>query len=64
MKAGHQGISPTALPGMDGGWMNAASPPAAVAGPVAGNRNDQPNNQQNSSGGLDSWLLDKLFGQR
>jgi penicillin-binding protein 1A len=64
MKAGHQGIAPTALPGLDAGWMNAAPPPAPVASPVGGNRNNQQNDPQNSSGGLDSWLLDKLFGPR
>jgi penicillin-binding protein 1A len=65
MKAAHQGVAPTALPGLaDGGWLNAAPPPAPVPGPVATDRGGQQSNQQNNSGGLDFWLLDKLFGRR
>jgi penicillin-binding protein 1A len=63
MRAGLAGTAPTALPGIgDNGWFNfpapaaAPSPPAEVA--------SQPNNRSNDSGGLDSWLLDKLFGRR
>jgi len=63
MRAGLAGTAPTALPGVgDNGWFNfpapaaAPSPPAEVA--------SQPNNRSNDSGGIDSWLLDKLFGRR
>jgi penicillin-binding protein 1A len=63
MRAALAGTAPTALPGVgDNGWFNfpapaaAPSPPAEVA--------SQPNNRSNDSGGLDSWLLDKLFGRR
>jgi hypothetical protein len=57
MKAAHQGVTPSALPGLGGGsWLN-ASPP--VAGP-ANNGRGAP---QSNGGGVDSWLLDKLFGR-
>jgi penicillin-binding protein 1A len=63
IRAALAGTAPTALPGVgDNGWFNfpapaaAPSPPAEVA--------SQPNNRSNDSGGLDSWLLDKLFGRR
>jgi penicillin-binding protein 1A len=65
MKAAHAGIVPAALPGLDAGWLG-TSPPAGVGappGPMAGARNDQPSRQQNDTGGLDTWLLDKLFGR-
>jgi penicillin-binding protein 1A len=59
MKAAHQGVAPAALPGLGGGpWMN-PPPPQAALGPAATDRSGQPSN-----GGLDSWLLDKLFGRR
>jgi penicillin-binding protein 1A len=60
MKVGHQGVVPSALPGLMSftGW--AAAPPSnygnsAPAGPAA------PRAAQ-SGQGLDTWLLDKLFG--
>jgi penicillin-binding protein 1A len=67
MRTALAGTAPTALPGVapgfgDSGWFNfpapaaAPSPPAEVASP--------PNNRSNDSGGLDFWLLDKLFGRR
>jgi penicillin-binding protein 1A len=59
MKTAHAGLAPAALPGLaSGGWLNLAPPPAAVAGPAA------PDRGQQGSGGLDTWLLDKLFGRR
>jgi len=61
MKVAHQGVAPASLPGLGAGWFNPAPPAAA---PVAGERNNQQNNQQGNSGGLDFWLLDKLFGKR
>jgi penicillin-binding protein 1A len=63
MRTAHQGIAPAPLPGLqDGGWFNAAPPEAAPA-PVSGNPGTAQNNQQSNSGGLDFWLLDKLFGR-
>ena len=62
-------MTPAPLPGQSGGlggglgdW---AQPPQPMQeprapGPVAANRGRQPNN----GGGLDFWLLDKLFGKR
>ncbi len=68
MRAAHQGITPTPLPGFTGGWMNAPSPlspPAAVGqsseGAASGAAVDS-RQQRNGGGTLDSWLLDKLFG--
>jgi penicillin-binding protein 1A len=63
MKTAHAGIGPTGLPGLaSGSWLNLAPPPAPVAGPAAGPSPQQ--NNQNNGGGLDTWLLDKLFGRR
>jgi penicillin-binding protein 1A len=55
MKAAHQGITPTALPDTDG-----FGAPIAAASPA----DPQPQRQPpQSSGGLDGWLLDTLFGR-
>src|SRR6516225_1798924 len=60
------GQAPAALPGLgEQSWFaapfsgTAAAPPAPPA-PVA----EQPSGRSDSGGGLDSWLLDKLFGRR
>jgi len=62
MKTAHQGLAPSALPGLaSGGWSNASpppSPPGAAPGAAPG-RSPPPD-----QGGLDTWLLDKLFGRR
>jgi penicillin-binding protein 1A len=58
MKTAHQGIAPAALAGVaGGGWTPAPRQPQDVGG--AASAAGQP-----STPGLDSWLLDKLFGQR
>ena len=63
MRTAHAGVAPAALPGLtDGGWFSSA-PPAAVSGPAATSGNTQQSNQ-NTGGGLDFWLLDKLFGRK
>jgi penicillin-binding protein 1A len=64
MKAAHQGVAPAALPGVGGGgWLSAMPQPenAAPAGApaAAGARSPQADH-----GGLDFWLLDRLFGRR
>jgi penicillin-binding protein 1A len=61
MQAALRGVPPTPLPGLyGGGWMPAAPPPPqAVPGPVAANEGRRQN-----GGGLDLWILDKLFGGR
>jgi penicillin-binding protein 1A len=56
MRAAHQGVVPVALPGLDGGtWLN---PQQLAPSPAVADRG------QANNGGLDSWLLDKLFGRR
>jgi penicillin-binding protein 1A len=56
MKVAHQGLTPAALPGVaDGGWTFA--PPPQPQG-AAGGRPSAP-----ERGGLDGWLLDRLFGR-
>jgi penicillin-binding protein 1A len=63
MRAALAGTAPTALPGIgDNGWFNFPAPAAAPSPPAE--VTSQPNNRSNDSGGLDSWLLDKLFGRR
>jgi penicillin-binding protein 1A len=58
MRVAHQGVAPAALPGLGASWFNSAPPLAAA--PAAGDRSPQ----QSNAGGLDFWLLDKLFGRR
>jgi penicillin-binding protein 1A len=54
MKAAHQGIAPAALPGVsEGGW-------TALAPPLGGS-GGRPSTPER--GGLDTWLLDRLFGR-
>ena len=66
MRTALSGQAPAALPGLgEQSWFaapfsgTAAAPPAPPA-PVA----EQPGGRSDSGGGLDSWLLDKLFGRR
>jgi penicillin-binding protein 1A len=62
MQAALRGVPTTPLPGLyGGGWMAAAppAPPESIPGPVAAN-----DGQRRNGGGLDLWLLDKLFGTR
>jgi penicillin-binding protein 1A len=65
MRTALAGTAPTALPGVvpgfaePGGWF---SPPAAVPPPPP--TEAQPEARRDNGGGLDSWLLDKLFGRR
>ena len=65
MRTALASTAPAPLPGLtDGAWFNPAPvpvPPApvAVAAPSA-----QSSSRQSDSGGLDFWLLDKLFGRR
>jgi penicillin-binding protein 1A len=60
MKVGHQGVVPSALTGLMSynGWTAAPPSNSAPAGPAT------PRAAQSGSGqGLDTWLLDKLFGR-
>jgi penicillin-binding protein 1A len=62
MKIAHQGVAPTALPGLGGNpWLNPTVPQSASATAPAGNDRS---GQQSAGGGLDSWLLDRLFGRQ
>jgi penicillin-binding protein 1A len=63
MRAAHAGVAPAALPGVgDNGWFSAPAPAPAPVPPAE--VSTQPPNRSNDSGGLDFWLLDKLFGRR
>ncbi len=61
MKTALRGIAPAPLPGFGGGWIAAGSPAAAIAPPPMA---VPASGQRSGNGGLDSWLLDKLFGRR
>jgi penicillin-binding protein 1A len=63
MRAAHAGVAPMPLPGLgDNGWFGAPAPAPAPSPPAE--VSTQPPNRSNDSGGLDFWLLDKLFGRR
>jgi penicillin-binding protein 1A len=60
MKTAHQGVAPAALLGVGGGgWISTAPPQAGSGFADSTSARPSPSNQ----GGLDSWLLDKLFGR-
>jgi len=60
MRTALAGTAPTALPGIaDGTWFN---PPPAFAPPAPADAGSEA--PRDNGGGLDSWLLDKLFGRR
>jgi penicillin-binding protein 1A len=62
MRAALAGQAPAPLPGLgDNGWFSFPAPAAAPSPPAE--VSSQPASR-NESGGLDSWLLDKLFGRR
>ena len=52
MKTAHQGVAPSVLPGLSGGGWTAAP-----------QGNNGGGTRQSDQGGLDTWLLDKLFGR-
>ena len=59
MKAALHGTAPTALPGLGvGGWMAPPQSDYGAGNPGGGARRAPP-----EQGGLDTWLLDKLFGR-
>jgi penicillin-binding protein 1A len=68
MKSAHQGVAPSALPGLaESAWF----PPQAQTQPVPPRGIDETGagaaaerGNRNNRGGMDFWLLDKLFGRR
>ena len=74
MRAALGGTAPTPLPGLmpgfgEPGWFSSpfAAPSAGASQPAvppAGIGEAQPSSRSENSGGLDFWLLDKLFGRR
>jgi penicillin-binding protein 1A len=59
MRTALQATAPTALPGLTGGgWMTAPQSDYGAGNPGGGARRSPP-----EQGGLDTWLLDKLFGR-
>jgi penicillin-binding protein 1A len=70
MRTAHQSVAPSALPGLnEGGGFTPPSPvqaqaPRGIDETASGAAADRGGNQRNGDGGLDFWLLDKLFGRR
>ncbi len=68
MRTAHQGVAPSALPGLnEGGWFTPPAPVQAQAprgGDETGAGAGAERGNQRNGGGLDFWLLDKLFGRR
>ena len=63
MRAAHASAAPAPLPGLgDNGWFS--FPASAPAPSPLAEVSAQANTRSNDSGGLDFWLLDKLFGRR
>jgi penicillin-binding protein 1A len=62
MKAAHQGVPVADLPGLTGGQLVAALPPANI--PPAPMAPDSSRPQPVANRGLDGWFLDKLFGRK
>jgi len=66
MKAAHQNVRPTALPGIAApGWWPFPLPPP----PVSSNAQPAPqapvrDERLPPQSGIDGWLLDRLFGRR
>jgi penicillin-binding protein 1A len=63
MRVAHQGVAPATLPGLMSynGWIPAQSNYGAGASVLANPANPHPSPPER--GGLDNWLLDKLFGR-
>jgi penicillin-binding protein 1A len=64
MKAALRGTAPAPLPGVaGGGWFAALPQPLAAPGPQFAERGRQTAPPRPGGGGLDSWLIDRLFGR-
>jgi penicillin-binding protein 1A len=65
MKAAHQNVRPTALPGAaTPGWWPFSPPPVASGGPPAPQPTPVRDERLPPQSGIDGWLLDRLFGRR
>jgi penicillin-binding protein 1A len=68
MKTAHQGVAPSALPGLTAqSWFIPAAPlqaPAPRSNDETGAGAAADRGSQRNNSGLDFWLLDKLFGRR
>jgi penicillin-binding protein 1A len=66
MKPAHQGVAIASLPGLAGGPRTAGLLPSFSV-PWNGSTPATPSREANAKpagGGMDSWLLDRLFGRR
>jgi penicillin-binding protein 1A len=64
MQTALRGIPPAPLPGLaGGGWMASAAPPQPYYGAPSPAPTDSWRSRSGGGGGLDSWLLNKLFGR-
>jgi len=63
MKVAHRGVPPAELPGL--GWPGGMPPPAPIPnGPQVATAPDPNRFGPPAGGGLDGWLIDRLFGHR
>jgi penicillin-binding protein 1A len=63
MRAAHQGVPVAALPGAGSGFMTAGFVPPARVQPVTASPAEA-QVRPVSEGGIDTWLIDRLFGRR
>jgi penicillin-binding protein 1A len=71
MKPAHQGVPVATLPGWSAGPFagfappfGGMAPPAPLAPPAAVPNAEAPVRPMPAGGGIDDWLLDRLFGRR
>jgi penicillin-binding protein 1A len=67
MKVAHQGLAPSNLPGVAGESWIAATPPGSGTHPIppaSVGTGSIGSASASARGGLDNWLLDRLFGRR
>jgi penicillin-binding protein 1A len=63
MRAAHQGVPVAALPGAGSGFVTAGYAPPARVQPVSASQHET-QVRPVSEGGIDTWLIDRLFGRR
>jgi penicillin-binding protein 1A len=64
MKPAHQNVAMVGLPGLSGAPAIASLLPSFLRPPAAVPSADAQAKPQQTSGGMDTWLLDRLFGRR